>query len=253
MDERAALITGGGSGIGAATARLLAAEGMTVAVVGRRRAPLEAVASAVDKAGGKGIAIVADIGEREAPARVVADVVARAGRLDVIVNNAAEFGVKRFEQFSIDEFDKHIAVNLRAAFFLVQEALPHLRRSPAAAVVNVSSAAAVMYPGQPPVYSLTKAALEYLTMNLAAALAPDGIRVNAVRPGPVATDIHLSADDPQARVARLGKLVPLGRVGEPEEVARWIAHLVEADERWTTGAVVPVDGGRVLGPLSSSP
>lgn len=251
MPGRTALITGGGSGIGAATARLLAVEGMTVAVVGRRRDPLEAVVADVDRAGGRGIAIVADIGEREAPARIVAEVAAAAGSLDVIVNNAAELGVKRFEQFSVDEFDRHVAVNLRAAFFLVQEALPQLRRSPSAAVVNVSSAAAVMYPGQPPVYSLTKAALENLTKNMAAALAPDGIRVNAVRPGPVATDIHRAADD--ARMARLEKLVPLGRMGEPEEVARWIAYLVAADERWTTGAVVPVDGGRVLGPLWTSP
>lgn len=219
---------------------------MTVAVVGRRREPLEALAA--EAVGGHVLAIAADIGKRDAPERIVAEVVERTGRLDVLVNNAAAFAVKQFEEFTIDEFDEHVAVNLRAPFFLVRAALPHLRRSPAPAVVNVSSAAAAMFQSMPAIYAFTKAALEYMTKNLAAALAPDGIRVNAVRPGPVATDIHLAVEDPEARLAWLGRLVPLGRVGQPEEVARWIAYLVDAQERWTTGMVLPVDGGRVLGP-----
>ena len=153
------------------------------------------------------------------------------------------------EEVGLEEFDNHIAVNVRAPYLLVQAALPSLRASPAAVVVNVSSAAAAMYRRRQTLYGLTKAALEHLTMNLAAELAPDRIRVVCVRPGPVATEIHTGAvADPQARLAELGRLVPLGRIGEPEEIARWIWHLVDADAAWVTGAVLSIDGGRVLGP-----
>ena len=105
-----------------------------------------------------------------------------------------------------------------------------------------------MYRREQTVYGLAKAALEHLTMNMAAELAPDRIRVACVRPGPVLTDFHLAAADPEERVRVLGTLVPLGRMGQPDEIARWIWHLVDPEAAWVTGAVIPVDGGRVLGP-----
>ena len=105
-----------------------------------------------------------------------------------------------------------------------------------------------MYRPGPAVYALTKAALEHLTKQLAAELAPDRIRVNAIRPGPTETPIHLAVPDPEARLAQLGRLTPLGRVGRPEEIAWWIAALIEPEAEWVTGAVIAVDGGRVLGP-----
>ena len=141
-----------------------------------------------------------------------------------------------------------MATNLRAPYFLVQAALPALRASPAAVVVNVSSAAAAMYRPQQTVYGLAKAALEHMTMNMAAELAPDRIRVACVRPGPVLTEFHLAAEDPEERIRVLGTLVPLGRIGQPVDVARWIDHLVDLEADWVTGAVISVDGGRVLGP-----
>jgi NAD(P)-dependent dehydrogenase (short-subunit alcohol dehydrogenase family) len=101
-------------------------------------------------------------------------------------------------------------------------------------------------PGQA-LYALTKAALEHLTKQLAFELAPDRIRVNAVRPGPTDTPIHRAVEDPEARLRMLGELVPLGRVGLPEEIARWIWHLVDDEAGWVTGTVISVDGGRVLG------
>jgi NAD(P)-dependent dehydrogenase (short-subunit alcohol dehydrogenase family) len=249
LDDRVAIVTGAGSGIGAATARVLGARGMTVALVGRRPEPLEEVGREIEGA----FAVVADLSETDAPAAVVEAVLARAGRLDVIVNNAASFKLRPFDEFGLEEFDDHLAVNVRAPYFLVQAALPALRRSPAPAVVNLSSAAAVMYRPRQAVYGLTKAAIEHLTKQLAAELAPDRIRVNCVRPGPVDTPIHRAAADPELRLRELGRLVPLGRVGQPEEVARWIGHLVDRDAEWVTGAVVPVDGGRVLGPPEISP
>ena len=176
-------------------------------------------------------------------------VLAETARLDVVVNNAASLQRKHLPDVTLDEFDGMLALNVRAPYFLVQAALPALRRSPAAVVVNVSSAAALMYRPQQTVYGLTKAALEHMTMNMAAELAPDRIRVACVRPGPVATAIYASASgDSPDRLAELGRQVPLGRVGQPEDVARWIKHLVAPDAGWVTGAIISVDGGRILGP-----
>lgn len=251
MDDRVAIVTGAGSGIGEETARHLAARGLTVALVGRRRERLDAVAHAIGEAGGAAFAVPADLSAPAAPWEIVDAVLGQAERIDVIVNNAASFKLEAFEDFTPEWFDDHVTVNLRAAYFLVQAALPALRASPAAVVVNVSSAAAVMYRRGQTAYGLTKAALEHLTMNLAAELAPDRIRVNCVRPGPVATDIHTAVPDPEARLRQLGELVPLGRVGEPVEIARWIGHFVDRDAEWVTGAVLPVDGGRILGPPGS--
>jgi len=221
---------------------------MHAILVARRQERLEALAAEIAAAGGQATALESDLAAAGAPAELVEAVLDRRAQLDVIVNNAASFRLKPVEEFTLDEFDDHVAVNVRAPYFLVQAALPALRRSPAPVVVNVSSAAAVMYRRGQSVYGLTKAAIEHLTMNLAAELAPDRIRVVGVRPGPVATDIHLAVADPEARKRELGQLVPLGRIGQPEEIARWIGHLVDRDAEWVTGTVISVDGGRVLGP-----
>lgn len=246
-EERVAVVTGAGSGIGAATARLLAERGLTVALVGRRREHLDAVVDGVAAAGGSAFSVPADLSRKREPWAVVDAVLSETGRLDVIVNNAASFSLKPIEEFTIEDFDDLVAVNIRAAYFLVQAALPALRSSSAPVVVNVSSAAAAMYRKRQTLYGLTKAALEHMTLNMAAELAPDRIRVACVRPGPVATEIHLAVPNPEERLRELGTFVPLGRVGEPEEIARWIGHLVDREAEWVTGVVLTIDGGRVLG------
>jgi len=246
-----AIVTGAGSGIGAATARLLAERGLGVALVGRRRERLDALAAEIAAAGGRAFAVPADLAEPQAPPAVVDAVLDACGQIDVVVNNAATLMLQTLEDVSVADFDRHVAVNVRAPYFLVQAALPALRSSSSPVVVNVSSAAAAMYRRGQSVYGLTKAAIEHMTMNLAAELAPDRIRVACVRPGPVESEIHTSVTDPEARLRELGSLVPLGRVGRPEEIARWIWHLVDADAEWVTGAVLTIDGGRVLGPPGS--
>jgi NAD(P)-dependent dehydrogenase (short-subunit alcohol dehydrogenase family) len=241
---RVALVTGAGTGIGAAAARLLGANGCAVALVGRREEPLRAVAADVDAAE----VVVADLAERDAPQRVVEAALARFGRLDVVVNNAAVIRNGPFDSFTVDEFDMHAAVNLRAPFFLTQAALPALRRGEAPAVVNVSSSVGSIVKPSTTLYSVTKAGLEYLTRANAYELAQWRIRVNCIAPGPIDTPIHATyMDDLDAGYRDLARRIPLGRMGVVDDVARWVWWLAAPDTEWTTGNVIHVDGGQVLG------
>ena len=247
-EQRVAIVTGAASGIGEATARLLAERGLEVVLVARRRERLEAVSAEIVASGGRALAFAVDLSEPHAAREVVDAVLEARGRLDIIVNNAARLRILPVQEVTVEEFDNHVAVNVRAPYFLVQAALPALRVSPDPVVVNVSSAAAVIYrPGQT-VYGFTKAAVEHMTLNLAAELAPDRIRVVCVRPGPVETEIHTAVADPERRLHELGQLVPLGRVGLPVEIARWVMHLIDPEANWVTGTVLTIDGGRTLGP-----
>ena len=176
VDSRVAIVTGASSGIGEATARLLGQNGVDVALVARRRDRIEAVASEIVAAGGQALPVTADLSEPRAPWRIVDAVLESRGRLDVIVNNAAALYIKHVEEFTLEEFDELVAVNLRAPYFLVQAALPALRKAPAPVVVNVSSAAAAMYRVRQTAYGLTKAGLEHMTMNMAAQAKPSAAR-----------------------------------------------------------------------------
>jgi NAD(P)-dependent dehydrogenase (short-subunit alcohol dehydrogenase family) len=243
--SRVAIVTGAGSGIGAAAARLLAANGIVV-VVGRRPEPLQAV---VDEIGAdRALAIPVDIGEPEAPKQVVAQTLKRFGRIDVVVNNAAVIETGRLDSFSRASFDRHYAVNVGGPFFLVAAALPALRAAEDPAVVNISSSVgSIVKPGNM-LYGSTKAALEYLTRAWAYELAADRIRVNCIAPGPVDTPIHATySSDLQATYADLARRIPLNRMGHVDDIAAWVWFLVAPESRWTTGNVIHVDGGQVLG------
>src|SRR6185312_2461272 len=170
------------------------------------------------------------------------------GRLDVLVNNAAVIRNGPLETFTVDEFDRHVAVNLRAPFFLTQTAVPSLRAGESPAVVNVSSSVGSIVKPNTTLYSTTKAGLEYFTRASAYELAQWGIRVNCIAPGPVDTPLHATyMDDLEAGYRDLSRRIPLGRMGLVADVARWVWWLSAPETEWTTGNVVHVDGGQVLG------
>jgi NAD(P)-dependent dehydrogenase (short-subunit alcohol dehydrogenase family) len=241
-----AIITGAGTGIGAASAKRLAAAGWNIALVGRRAELLKQVAAEIEQAGGRAVCLSFDLGNADAPKAVVRQTVETFGSIDALVNNAAVIKVLPLADFTIDILDQHWAVNIRAPFLLIQAALPFLQKS-SGAVVNISSSSGTLLrPGQS-VYGMTKSALEYLTRSLAGELAQHKIRINALALGPVDTPIHETwATDLKAAYEWLAGQVPLGRIASADEIARWIEILILPDSAWMTGAVIPLDGGQVL-------
>lgn len=245
--NRVALITGGGSGIGAAAARYFAKQGTAVAVIGRRPQPLEETVQSIRSAGGDALAIPADLADADAPVQIIEAVGKQWGRLDVLVNNAAAIKHLPIKQAYRELFQEHLSVNVLAPYFLIQAALPYLQQSESAVIINISSSSgSLAIPGQS-MYGTSKAALEYLTRSLAAELAPH-IRVNAIAPGPVDTPIHLTwaGDDIEAAYKRMESELPLRRMGTSDELGKWIVWLASDDARFVTGVVIPVDGGQTL-------
>jgi NAD(P)-dependent dehydrogenase (short-subunit alcohol dehydrogenase family) len=245
--SRVAIVTGAGTGIGKATAKRLARGGSAVAIVGRRENLLEETADDIRAAGGAVLVVADDLADPAAPARIVARVLETWDRIDVIVNNAAYIKNYSLDEITVDMFDQHVNTNVRAPMLLVQAALPALRRSPSAAVVNISSSSgSLAIPGQS-VYGMTKAAIEYLTKSYASELASSGIRVNCIAPGPVDTPIHLTwARSLEEAYAALKACGPLDRIADPDELARWVEYLASPEEKFVTGAVIPVDAGQTL-------
>jgi NAD(P)-dependent dehydrogenase (short-subunit alcohol dehydrogenase family) len=253
LEDRVAIVTGAGSGIGQAAACRLAGLGIAVVAVGRRSEALGKVVGSIARSGGSALAVPADLGLASSPAAVVSEALDAFGRLDIIVNNAAVIRTGPLEATTPELFDEHYAVNVRGPLLLVKAALPALRRSPDAAIVNVSSSVgSIVKPGNM-LYGSTKAALEYLTKAWAYELAEDGIRVNCIAPGPVDTPIHATySTDLTATYADLARRVPLQRMGDVDDVATWVCLLVAAGTAWTTGNIIHVDGGQVLGLPASS-
>jgi NAD(P)-dependent dehydrogenase (short-subunit alcohol dehydrogenase family) len=243
--SRVAIVTGAGTGIGAEAARVLVRQGVRVLLVGRRRDALDAVRAEL---GEPARALAADVGAADGPAAIVERALAEFGRIDIVVNNAAVIATGPLDSITRASFEHHYAVNVAGPMFLVAAALPELRKAEHPAVVNVSSSVgSIVKPGTM-LYGSSKAALEYLTRAWAYELAVDGIRVNCIAPGPVDTPIHATySDDLDATYADLARRIPVGRMGEPSDIAAWVWLLASPETAWTTGNVIHVDGGQVLG------
>lgn len=243
----AVIVTGAGSGIGAAAARHLGAVGASVVLVGHRTAPLEIVADAIIAEGGQALCVPADLALAASPPRIAEACLERFGQIDGLVNNAAVVRHLPLSEWAVSGFDQHVAINIRAPFFLIQAALPALRESPVKSVVNVSSSSGTMRRTGQSVYGMTKCALGYLTQILAGELAGSGVRVNCIAPGPIDTPIHATwANDLAEAYQWLQSQVPLGRIGSADEVARWIALLLSPVSSFMTGAIIPLHGGQVI-------
>jgi NAD(P)-dependent dehydrogenase (short-subunit alcohol dehydrogenase family) len=245
--NKTALITGGNSGIGLATARLFAAEGARVAIVGRNKETLDEASQAL---GGEALAIQADVTDVEAIEAAFAAAAARFGTLDVVFANAGVGGASPLGQTSLAAFEHIVRANLTAPFFTVQAALPHLRDR-ASIILNGSVHAVMGVPGWS-AYAAAKGGVRSMTRNLASELAPRGIRVNQVTPGGTRTPIWdrlAPTDDARAALeARLSRSVPLGRMGEADEVARAVLYLASDDASNVTGTEIVVDGGTTGAP-----
>lgn len=242
LRDRTVVVTGGGTGIGRATARAFADEGARVLVVGRGAARLAETA-----AHHPAIAVLAaDISAPGGPDRVVDAAVRELGGIDVLVNNAVTMRSAPLGRIEEENTRAQIATNLLAPLFLTQRALPLLEAAKGT-VVNVTTAGNQRgWPGHS-VYGATKAGLDFLTRTWALELAPRGIRVVGVSPGPVETPIgeHSGLDAEAVAVLRdrQRKRVPLGRVGQPEEIAWWLVNLARPEASFATGLILPVDGG----------
>ncbi len=242
---RVALVTGAGSGIGEATARALAAAGADLAIVGRKREPLLALADEIVES--RTLVIQADLATSEGAQKTIAETIAAYGRLDILVNAAGILSSGSIETTTMEAWDALMNINLRSVFELMHLAVPHLIAT-RGQIINVSSITGLRsFPGVL-AYCVSKAALDQLTRCAALELAEKGVRVNAVNPGVVVTGLHRSSGmDEQAYQAFLDRsrnTHPLGRVGRPEEIADLIVFIAKAE--WITGATYAIDGGRGL-------
>lgn len=247
MEGKVVVVTGASSGIGRAAALLFAHRGATVVGVGRNEKELSSLNKKLKAAKGAIKPHLADVTELSQLERIVTETIHNHGQIDVLVNSAGVIKNGTVESTTLDDWDKMMQVNLRSVFLLMQKCVAHLAATKGN-IVNLSSVAGPRaFPGVL-AYCVSKAAIDQLTRCSALELAPQGIRVNAVNPGVVVTNIHKRGgmdDDKYAAFLEHSKSThPIGRVGQPEEVAELIYYLASDRAGWITGATYEIDGGR---------
>jgi NAD(P)-dependent dehydrogenase (short-subunit alcohol dehydrogenase family) len=245
LKGKTALVTGASRGIGRASALALARLGALVLVhYGSGATEAAEVVAEIRKAGGKADAIAADLAAADGPHKLAQQVRAIVGdRLDILVANAGVAKSASIEETTIEDFDRLFAVNVRAPFFLVQQLLPIMHEG--SSIVLLSSLAAHAVVGALPAYAATKGAIDTLVKHFASALGARGIRVNAVAPGVVATDMSSFAKTNEGRDYILG-LQTLKRIAQADDIGDAVAFLVSPEARWITGDTIHVDGGSKL-------
>jgi NAD(P)-dependent dehydrogenase (short-subunit alcohol dehydrogenase family) len=255
LENKVALITGGGSGIGEAAAVLFAREGAKVAVLGRTAEKLEETVKRIEEAGGEGLAVEGDVARYADMERVVGEVVEKWGRLDVVFANAGINGVwAPIEELKPEEWEKTIAINLTGTFFTIKAAVPQLRKQGGSVIVTSSiNGTRVFSNSGASAYSSTKAGQVALTQMLALELAKDRIRVNVVCPGAIETEIEESTERRDLEKAKEPVEFPEGdlpltggKPGKAEQVARLVLFLASDESDHITGTPVWIDGGQSL-------
>jgi 3-oxoacyl-[acyl-carrier protein] reductase len=240
LSGKAALVTGGGRGIGAAIAKRLAQEGADIAITyAKGKAQAEDVIAEIKALGRRGVVIAADSADADAVRRAVAETARALGRLDILINNAGVFPYGPFEEVSLAEFDRTMAIHARAAFVAAQAATPHMRKGGRIISIGSNLGERVPQPGVS-LYAMSKSALIGLTRGLARDLGERGVTVNLVQPGSTATGMN-PAQGESADAQR--SLMALGHFGAAEDVAATVAHLASEAARQITGASILVDGG----------
>jgi 3-oxoacyl-[acyl-carrier protein] reductase len=241
-----ALITGGGNGIGRAVAHRLAVAGMAVMIADCEQAAAERVRREISAAGGNAGAFPLDVAIARDVKAVVSQVADRFGRIDVLANIAGgSFYTKRFEEFTWREWNEVIDINLKGTFLMCREVAPVMRRQRSGRILNTASNYGVTGSALRTPYSAAKAGIIAFSKTLAQELAPDGILVNTVAPGPTDTPRVIGKESPEARRQRWSD-IPLGRTGKPEDLAEIYYYLTTPESAWITGQTFHVNGGLVM-------
>ena len=252
LHGKRALVTGGGTGIGRATAELFVREGAQVVVSGRRLGELEATVGALRRAGGVAAHVQGDVSRADDAERMVRETIGHLGGLDVVVNNAGII-VRNASvtNVAIEDWERVIRIDLTGVFLVSRFALQHMvEAGRGGAIVTVSSVSGILGDPNLAPYNAAKGGANLLTKNMALDYAHHGIRVNAVCPGRVATPMPKSrlkpGEDWEEVLARWGKNIPLGRVGRPEDIAQAILFLASDEASWITGTTLVIDGGATI-------
>jgi len=250
LEHKVALVTGGGTGLGRATCRLFAREGAAVAVAGRRAEPLQEVVKEIEEAGGRAIAVQGDVGRLKDAETMVEATVAAFGRLDILVNNAGQGGSGSLLETSEEQWDRIHDTNLKGIFLVSRAALPHMIEQKDGRIINVASQLGLVGRRKAAAYAAAKAGAVNITRAMALDYAADGIRVNALCPGAVDTDLlwrgWKNGRGPSGTLEDLIKMHPLGRIGKPEEIAYGILFLAGDESSFMTGASLVLDGGYTI-------